>query len=201
MKFPETLNDITLNSYQKYLEIEEAKEEDLVKTMLNINDEQLSKFKVSELKTLLNHFEKLFKEDPNFKPTFDMDGVKYGFIPKLDDITYGENKDLTSYINDFKTMHKAMAVAYRPVTHIQGNNYLIEEYKGSYLHSEKMKNAPLDVVLGMTVFFYDLIRELLNLTPSYLEREVEKQASLPENGEDMGKYIALLREISQNLTK
>lgn len=201
MKFPETLNDIKLSQYQKYLEREDPTEENLIMDMLDINSEQLSRFKLTEITTLVNHFEKLFKEDPTFKPTFEMDGVKYGFIPKLDDITYGENKDLTSYINDFNTMHRAMAVAYRPVKHIQGKNYIIEDYKGSHVYSEAMKNAPLDVVLGMTVFFYDLINELLTLTPNYLEREMEKQVNLPQNGEDMERYIALLKEISQDLKR
>lgn len=202
MKFPETLNDITLNSYQKYLEREEeATEEDFIKDMLDINDYQLSNFKLSEINTLVSHFDKLFKEEPKFKPTFEMDGVKYGFIPKLDDITYGENKDLTSYINDFKTMHKAMAVAYRPIKHKQGKKYLIDDYEGSHLHSEQMKNAPLDVVLGMNVFFYDLISELLNLTPSYLEKELEKETILPQNGEDLERYIALLREMLDDLKR
>lgn len=199
MKFPETLNDIKLNSYQKYLEREDPTEEDFIKDMLGVNDEQLSIFKLSEIKTLLIHFEKMFKEEPKFIPTFEMFGIKYGFIPKLDDITYGENKDLTSYINDFKNMHKAMAVAYRPIKHKQGKKYLIEDYQGSHMYSEVMKNAPLDVVLGMSFFFYNLIVELLNLTPNYLAKEEENQANFLKNGEVMEKYIASLREMSEDL--
>lgn len=200
MKFPETLNDIKLNSYQKYLERDELTEENLVKDLLEINDNQLSKFKLSEIDTLIKHFEKLFsKEDHEFVPTFEMNGVQYGFIPKLDDITYGENKDLTKYINSFKTMHNAMAVAYRPIEYKQGKKYLIEEYKGSLVHAESMKHAPLDVVFGMMVFFYNLTNELPKVTRNYLEKELEKQANSHQNGEDMEKYTALLREILGDL--
>ena len=41
--------------------------------------------------------------------------VKFGFMPKLDDISLGEFIDLDKYISDWQQMHKALSVLYRPV--------------------------------------------------------------------------------------
>jgi len=141
----------------------------------------------------------VFEQDKQFTPTFILNGVKYGFIPKLDSITYGENKDLTTYLNDFDNMHKAMAVMYRPITHEQRGKYLIEDYEGSSKYSEIMKNAPLSVVLGATVFFYNLTNGLLKAIPNYLEEELEKESKdLLKSGEITKKQLhSLMRKFKE----
>ena len=121
------------------------------------------------------------------------------------DITYGENKDVTSYINEWGNMHKAMAVLFRPIKQKQGHKYLIEEYEGSHKYSEVMKQMPLSVVLGAMVFFYNLTNELLNYIPSYLEKELLKEQTIgqisQENGEVIQNYIHLLKETLRDLKK
>ena len=122
-------------------------------TFLGISIDQLNRLPAEKIEGFATQINSVFEQDKQFTPTFVLDGVKYGFIPKLDDITYGENKDLTTYLNDFKDMHKAMAVMYRPIKQEQRGKYLIEDYEGSAKYSEQMKEAPLSVVLGATVFF------------------------------------------------
>jgi hypothetical protein len=146
------------------------------------------------------HINSIFEQDKQFTPTFILDGVKYGFIPKLDSITYGENKDLTTYLNGFENMHKAMAVMYRPGTTEQGGKYLIEDYEGSAKYSEVMKQAPLSVVLGATVFFYNLMKGLLRATPNYLSQELEETPTDSlRNGEATRKQLHLLMKRFQDL--
>ena len=41
-----------------------------------------------------------------------MRGVEYGFIPNLDDMSFGEYVDLDTYIGDWQNIHRAMAVLY-----------------------------------------------------------------------------------------
>lgn len=184
MKFPESLSDIPLERYQAFAAIEEPTSEDLVKAILGINDTQLSKFKSREVDVMVEHFNGILgQRDVSFKQHFTIDGIIYGFIPQLDDITYGENQDLTRYVNDYGTMHKAMAVAYRPVTFKRKDKYIIEEYQGSHKYSEVMKRAPLDVVFGMMVFFWNLTRELSEVTQNYLMEQAQEQMNLVKNGE------------------
>ena len=174
VSIPSTLKEVQLKDYQDFLLIENPSNDDLLKCILNINTKELGKIKDKDVDYLINHINKLFDQEHKFIPTFNLNGVSYGFIPNLDEITYGENKDVTSYINEWGNMHKAMAVLFRPLKQKQGHKYLIEEYEGSHKYSEVMKQMPLSVVLGAMVFFYNLTNELLNYIPNYLEKEVVK---------------------------
>ena len=205
VSIPSTLKEVQLKDYQDFLLIENPSNDDLLKCILNINTKQLGKIKDKDVDYLINHINKLFKQEHKYIPTFNLNGVTYGFIPNLDDITYGENKDVTSYINEWGNMHKAMAVLFRPLKQKQGHKYLIEEYEGSHKYSEVMKQMPLSVVLGAMVFFYNLTSELLNYIPSYLEKEVMKEQTQglvsQESGEAIQNYIHLLKETLQDLNK
>ena len=205
VSIPSTLKEVKLKDYQSLLLIDKPNDEDLLKCILNINTKELGKIKDKDVDYLINHINKLFEQEHKFIPTFNLNGVAYGFIPNLDEITYGENKDVTSYINEWGNMHKAMAVLFRPIKQKQGHKYLIEEYEGSHKYSEVMKQMPLSVVLGAMVFFYNLTNELLNYIPSYLEKEVVKEQMIgqisQENGEAIQNYIHLLKETLQDLKK
>ena len=205
VSIPSTLKEVSLKDYQDFLLIENPSNDDLLKCILNINTKELGKIKDKDVDYLITHINKLFEQEHKFIPTFNLNGVAYGFIPNLDEITYGENKDVTSYINEWGNMHKAMAVLFRPLKQKQGHKYLIEEYEGSHKYSEVMKQMPLSVVLGAMVFFYNLTNELLNYIPSYLEKEVTKVQTKgqisQENGEAIQNYIHLLKETLQDLNK
>ena len=205
VSIPSTLKEVKLKDYQDFLLIENPSNDDLLKCILNINTKELGKIKDKDVDYLINHINKLFEQEHKYIPTFNLNGVAYGFIPNLDEITYGENKDVTSYINEWGNMHKAMAVLFRPLKQKQGHKYLIEEYEGSHKYSEVMKQMPLSVVLGAMVFFYNLTNELLNYIPSYLQKEVTKEQTKgqisQESGEAIQNYIHLLKETLQDLKK
>ena len=205
VSIPSTLKEVKLKDYQDFLLIENPSNDDLLKCILNINTKELGKIKDKDVDYLINHINKLFDQEHKFIPTFNLNGVAYGFIPNLDEITYGENKDVTSYINEWGNMHKAMAVLFRPLKQKQGHKYLIEEYEGSHKYSEVMKQMPLSVVLGAMVFFYNLTNELLNYIPNYLEEQLMKGQTKgqisQENGEAIQNYIHLLKETLQDLNK
>ena len=205
ISIPSSLKEVKLKNYQKLMLKEKPTDDDMLKCILNINTKGLGKIKDKDVDNLLEIINNLFKEEREFTPQFKMKGVLYGFIPNLDDITYGENKDVTAYIGDWGNMHKAMAVLFRPITQKQGSKYLIEEYEGSHKYSEMMKNMPLDVVLGSMVFFWNLTNALLNFIPNYLETELQKEqmqgAVSLASGEVIVNYIVLLKETLQDLQK
>jgi len=202
---PSSLKFIKLKDYQKYCLIENPSNDDLLKCLLSKSDYELSKIKSIEVDKITEGLKEIFDIEHKFVPEFSIYGTTYGFIPKLDDITYGENKDITSYINDWGNMHKAMAVMFRPIKKKFGSQYIIEDYEGSHVYSEVMKDMPLNVVMGAMVFFYNLTNELLNYIPNYLKEQLE---SLPQhkvdsikNGELTANYTALVKEALQNLKK
>lgn len=190
---PESLDDITLEQYQVFSKIEEPTIDQTLTTFLNISQKELNMLPADKIEGFAEQINSVFEQDKQFTPTFVLNGVKYGFIPKLDSITYGENKDLTTYLNDFDNMHKAMAVMYRPIIHEQRGKYLIEDYEGSSKYSEVMRQAPLSVVLGATVFFYNLTNGLLKAIPNYLGEELEKESKdLLKSGEITKNQLHLL---------
>jgi len=205
VKIPENLNEITLGQYQEFLRIEEPTEEDILTIFLGLDLKGLGTIRSSDVDKYATRITALFDQEQKHTLRFDLRGVQFGFIPNIDEITYGENKDLTAYLNDWQTMHKAMAVLYRPVTQKMGHKYLIEEYEGSHKYSEAMREMPLGIVMGSMVFFYNLTNALLKVIPSYLEKEVAKEQMTGQisvgNGEAIKKYIHLLKETSDDLTR
>ena len=200
---PSNLSEITLGQYQEYLLKEEPDTEHLLSCFLNLTSKQLNHIKATDIDYLVNHLNGLFSQEHKHVDRFTLNGVTYGFIPNLDDITYGENKDVTSYINDWQEIHKAMAVLYRPIKHTLGSKYTIEEYTAEE-DVDLMRFMPLSAVMGSMVFFYNLTNELLKAIPNYLEKEmvdsVHKQ-TLVENGAALEKSIHLLKETSADLMR
>ena len=113
-----------------------------------------------------------------FENRFVLNQVEYGFVPNLDEITTGEYIDLSTYGNSMETLHKTMAVLFRPITKDMAfGSYEIEPYNGTKDRAEVMKQAPMNIVLGMLVFFCDLSRELKNhILKSTLVMEELKKA-------------------------
>lgn len=205
INIPDNLNEITLGQYQEFLKIEEPTEEDILKVFLNLDLKGIGKVKAADVDKYAAHITSLFEQEQRHSLKFNLKGVEYGFLPNLDDITYGENKDVTAYLNDWQSMHKAMAVLYRPITQKLSGKYLIQNYEGSHKYGETMKSMPLGVVMGSMVFFYNLTNELLKAIPNYLEKEAMKEQMKgqisEQNGEAIKKYTHLLKETLGDLAK
>jgi len=193
--------DITLRDFQLYAQIEEPTEVDMLKCFLNKTQKEIDKMKVEEFQEAIEEITEEITKKNEFIPTFKMGGVEYGFIPNLEEITYGENRDLTGYINDWQTMHLAMAVSYRPITLKKGGKYLIEDYAGTSATAELMRDCPLSVVQGMNVFFYNLTNDLLNCIPKFMTGEVVKLAALESSGEVFKKSIPSVKATLLDLMK
>lgn len=190
IEIPASLADIKLRQYQMFLNIQEPNEMDLLMCVLDSDRNTLSNLKDSEFKRITAHINSLFDVEHKLINMPIVNGVKLGLIPDFDAITYGENKDITGYINDWGKMHQAIAVLYRPIKQRIGKKYLIEDYKGTRFTSEMMLEMPLDVVLGVIVFFWTLTSELLSYIPNYLQAEMEKNKT---NSIESGEVITNLR--------
>lgn len=204
---PSSLDDISLGQYQKFHKISDGKEgsdfinQKMVEIFCKIDLKEVIKVKYHSLNKILKHIDSLFKKDQPFQKTFNYQNKQYGFIPKLDDITFGEYIDLDTYLSDWQTMHKAMSVLYRPVTYESSGKYLIEEYDGI---NGKMKDMPLSIVMGSLIFFYSLSKELsINILKSLTEKEVNSlsKQTLEKSGAGISLYMELLRETLGTLTK
>ena len=100
----------------------------------------------------------MLEQKPKLKTTLKIHDKDYGFIPKLDDMSFGEYADLDILIADWETMDQAMAVLYRPITNKFKNKYLIEDYDSD--KTAYMGNITLDYVFGSLFFLKNLNQEL-----------------------------------------
>lgn len=212
---PSNLSEISLDRYQKYmvtLNNSDDKEfvfQKMIEIFCGLELKEVVKMKASTVIELVQHFDKLFNEKTKFKHRFKMNGVEFGFIPDLEEISWGEYIDIESNIGDFQNIHKALAVMYRPIVKDVKGKYEIEPYKGDLSYSEVLKYAPLDVVLPASVFFWNLGSELLTATLSYLEKQMTKknktilakQLNLDNDGDGISQYINSLKETLRSLTE
>jgi hypothetical protein len=176
LNVPTSLNEISLEQYQKFIKIAKENEESeflhqkMVQIFCGIELKDVAKIKHRDVVEITSMLGLLFNINHKFISTFKMRGIEFGFIPNLDEMTQGEYVDLDTYIGNWDEMHRAMAVLFRPITHKSGYKYSIEEYQGSETYAELMKDAPVNVVLGAMVFFYHLGNDLLTNTLTYLEQ-------------------------------
>jgi hypothetical protein len=212
ISIPTELKEIKLAQYQAFLKIAKDNEDEeflnqkMVQTFCNIDLKDVAEIRFKDVLEITASLGKMFNvQSHRFINRFKLGGVEFGFIPDLEDMTFGEYTDLDTYIGDWENMHKAMAVLFRPITKKGLNNtYEIEKYNGSITYSDVMKHAPLDVVFGANVFFYNLGNELLKSSMIYLENNKEIQIFLQQhNSEKDGVGIVqsmlLLKETLQDL--
>jgi len=210
IQIPTELNEIKLVQYQKFLSIAkdnpegEFLQQKMVQLFCGIDLKDVAQIKYSEVNEITNRLGLMFSKEHKLVQTFKLGGVEFGFIPNLEEISFGEYVDLDTYIGDWDNIHKAMAVLYRPINQKFKHTYSIEEYNGSITYSDVMKHAPLDVVLGATVFFYNLGNELLKSTLTYLENNQEIQTilnkhNLENDGVGIHQSMLLLKETLENL--
>ena len=142
------------------------------------------------------------EQKPQHIVQFKMDGVKYGFIPDLDELTLGEYIDLDNNISKWEQIHIAMNVLYRPIKDSKGLNYNIKDYDTS--DSDKMKNMPLGAAMGSVFFFYNLGLELSRHTilssKKQLKTETFQEGQTSQlNGDGINQSMDYLKEILDNL--
>ena len=213
---PTSLSEIPLKSYQEFMKVvEKSNDEEFIgqKTIeifCGLKMKDVVKVKWSDVKSLTLHLNEIFKAKPKFQATFKIENTEFGFIPNLEDMTFGEYIDLESNISSVETFHKAMAVMYRPITKKVKDRYEIFEYTGSDEFSEVMKYAPLNVVLGATLFFSTLGSDLVQHTLTSLETEIQKnpkimtlakERNLINDGDGTIQSMRFLKETLQSLMK
>jgi len=217
IEVPTSLEDITLGQYQRYMKIVDQNESDdaadfvnkkLVEIFCNVNLNEVDSIPIVDFNRILEILSEAFKEKFSLIRHFELGGVEFGFIPKLDDMSLGEYVDVEATISDWQNIHKAMAVLYRPVNAKIKDKYTIAPYKPNEDIQQWMKEMPLSAVMSCMVFFYDLGTELSTASLVYLERLMKKeennsqlQEALEKSGVGISQFMDSLKETSQSLTK
>ena len=162
IKVPSNLSEITLEQYQRYIKVLAAAEDGnqketflSLKILCNVPYKVALQFPLSEVGRIVQLVSDILNEKGDLVRTFKMGDTEFGFIPKLDDMSFGEYIDLDNFLGDWDKMHKAMSVLYRPIDKKKENLYSLKDYDGDTFH-ESMKQMPMDAVFHSIVFFYTL---------------------------------------------
>ena len=204
---PDSLSEITLEQYQRFIKIQDSEQDEmfLARKMMEIfcgvKLTDTLNIKLKDVKAITEILSEMLNDKPQLVKKFTLNGVQYGFIPKLDDISLGEYVDLDTFLGDIENLHRAMAVLYRPIKHTYGEKYNIEEYKVT--DGEIMKQMPLDAVFSSVLFFYRLGIDLSQAMMNYLE-DKEKEAivqhlSSQASGDGINQYSHSLMGILHDL--
>ena len=203
---PDTLSEITLGQYQKYLKIQSENDDEnflaikMIEIFCGLRGDTILAMKAKSIKEITAILTNMFNEKPQLVKEFKMGKKSYGFIPNLEDMSFGEYIDLDTYIGDMENLHKAMSVLYRPIKQKYEDKYLIEDYKGE--ETDLMKSMPMDAVLSSIIFFYHLGMDLSQAMMNSLEEEeiaLVHQQILGENGGGINHFSDSLKEILHDL--
>ena len=205
---PTSLNEITLEQYQRYLKATEETPDGslldakIIEIFCGIPVSESYKLKMSSVQAIVDILVNMLNEKPTHINRFSLDGVQYGFIPDLDEMSLGEYVDLDGNASDWQKMHVAMNVLYRPIKIKKGTKYSIKEYTAE--DPDKMKDMPLGVAIGSPFFFYKLGLELSSHTilSSVNQQEMEtiqEQLTSERSGDSTHQFILSLEEMLQSL--
>tara|TARA_R100001443_G_scaffold1056_1_gene4153 strand:+ start:23399 stop:23980 length:582 start_codon:yes stop_codon:yes gene_type:complete len=185
LTIPDRWSDITIETYQKYVVIQESKESDKNKVikslslLCGVSPFVVKKMAYKDLLEIMSIIKKMIDTEPDkeeFRKTFMFKKEKYGFCPNLSGITTGEYIDLETYCkNPIENLHIIMSILYRKVTFERNERYTIESYNPDQFKEELFKDCPMDIALSSLGFFLNLGERLARISHNFLKVQELKQ--------------------------
>ena len=209
LRIPTSLNDVTLKQYQEFAKLESKLDDTndsaiqlkIVEIFCDVPEIVVRNMKATDIAEVCEIINTMFDAQHQLINRFTLNDVEYGFIPELDDMSFGEYMDLDTFIGDNDNLHRAVNVLFRPIEHKRGHRYKLKKYDPDT--SDIAKDFPLDAVLGAIVFFYNLGKDLSLVMLNSLEKKNEialAQHLLSQpNGDGLTHSMESLTEILQNL--
>ena len=207
IKVPNSLSEISLEKFQKYMKLRDENDNEeflsykAIELFCGIPLSDVYKLTLESVESISEVLSKMFNEQPKHIERFTMAGVEYGFIPDLNEMTLAEYVDSEGNLSDIQNLHLAMNVLYRPIKDKKGDKYNIYPYKLENL--DKMKDMPTSAALGAIFFLISLGKELSLSTILSSQEVVELQAEMDSegNGDGIHQYLLYQMEILQEWTK
>ena len=175
---PESARELTVEQYQKFLKVEGDQTFTMLKALeifANIPLKVAHAMRADDVLAIANDILTMVGTSHPLTRRLSFRGKEYGFVPNLEEMSFGEYIDLDTYLSDMDMLHKTVGVLYRPITNAKGEYYEIEPYTGTDGYSD----FPLDVALGATLFFYRLSNKLLRDTQTSSVQEMKNSISPP----------------------
>jgi len=201
IKVPSSLSDIKLSQYKEFLKESEGEEDEaklafkMVCIFCELPEVIVENISKQSYDGIVSDLNKVFVFDKDKLPLINKvryNGLEYGFIPNMDDITVKEQADADGYLKDWQKADMLMGVLYRPIASKRKDKYLIEDYKAGV-----SLDFTMDIVFGAYFFLQNLYLDLLSCIPNFIKEEVQqdqKLQSLVENGVGIKTFTNSLEE-------
>lgn len=175
-----TIQDyIVVKSLYKQYEQHPQREEKVVHGILEGMKGQT--FKKSQ-KMLLEFMQTLTDKPTNVILRFKIGEKEYGLIPDLENMTTEEFLFIDKYSKDINSLHKLMAVLYRPIKNQYGKKYEVEEFDPIKLNYDDMLGVDCKVWISVESFFLSIYQSfVINTLKSGMEKAPKNRNSQEEN--------------------
>jgi len=185
LTIPDRWSDITIETYQKYVKIQEGKGTEKTKVikslalLCNVSPFVIKKMAYKDLLEIMAIIKKMIDTEPKkeeFKKTFMFNNEEYGFVPNLSGISTGEYIDLETYCKEpIENLHTIMSILYRKITNKVNKRFAIEPYNPDEFKEELFKKCTMDIALSSLGFFLNLGERLARISHHFLSKQETKQ--------------------------
>jgi len=189
---PQKWDEVSVKQYQQLMSITENKElselEVKIRSISILTKcplSYLSKISIKQIDRVNDTLAALTADMPNkeLRNVIEIDGIEYGFVPNMNELTFGEFADMDTWIqNGYANLIDILTVLYRPVIKRSGNRYRIEEYTIDD-REDRAKifedSLSIDTVYGAMVFFYTIVDKHIDTIKSSLEMK-KKRSSMEQ---------------------
>jgi hypothetical protein len=140
----ESLADVKLDNLIKFSKVNQEDEYLVMlkafELFFDIPKEIVRQMQYKEAEIILSNVSEIINSVPKDEVTFEMDGVKYGRIPNLETMDFGEYIDIDTFITplyegEIKHEHafRFLSTLYRPIIDEVDSIYSIEPYTDEYI--------------------------------------------------------------------
>lgn len=179
----ESLEDVKLDNLIKFSKVNQDDEYLVMlkafELFFNMPKDVVRQLQYKEAEIILANVEEVINSVPKDRVTFEMNGVKYGRIPNLEKMEFGNHIDLDTFITPLyegEIKHEKafmfMAALYRPIIDEVESLYSIEPYSKEYIEKETWrefkKHCPADIYISSIGFFLNLRKESWRAFQHYL---------------------------------
>tara|TARA_Y100000401_G_scaffold115367_1_gene118970 strand:- start:1126 stop:1779 length:654 start_codon:yes stop_codon:yes gene_type:complete len=196
---PDTWDELSLDKYMSvmsYLTNEKTTDHTRLVMMIHhltdIPEQDLWNMTIPDLTQINEVMKGMLQSEPNqeLKHILNIKGKKYGFHPKLKNVSLGEFVDIEMCIKEgmYENLHTLLSILYRPIIEEDGDKYIIEDYQPSQDRANLFRdNLKVEDINGASVFFYALGAQLLETMAVYLKAETmrERLMQFRKNGDGM----------------
>lgn len=181
---------LTIENYVKIYKVKDVLGEEffqakLINAVTGVKMESILQTNHTQVNYISNYLISLFPDsDYKFVDSFELNGIKYGFIPSWKYMSFAEFVDLDTLMTKkpeeiIENLHIICAIMYRPITNQRKeHDFDIENYDSiSMERRAELFRKELDVkyVLGGQFFFSQFVDKFSNYSPQSLKQKMRDQ--------------------------